>query len=163
MTSPLLVRKARGSILIITVILLAVLSIIGVAAVALSSQERTNASMKTHRDRLVACAQAAQALIKAELLRYGPGYLVSASEIPEITLPDGTVLRAGHYDEDGTVVVSTTVRTVPCKEQNSEEYLDLTNRDSFFSTSGSCYLIFARCIDPMDRELETEFGLNLLF
>lgn len=156
---------ARGSTLVLAMVLLAVLTVIGVAAVAISSQERTNAGIKTGRDRLVACAAAAQAVVWAEMLKYGPTFLpASGAAVPDITLPDGTRYRAGHYGENaGAVVVDTAVRTVPCKEGKSEEYVDLTNRDSAFMQGGNCYAITARCIDSQQRELEVEFGINKLF
>lgn len=154
---------ARGSTLLLAMVLLGVLSVIGVAAVALSSQERTNAAIKTHRDRLIACAQAAQGHIYAEMLNYGPSYFGSAQPVPEITLSDGTVLRAGHYGDTGIVSINTSFRPVSCKQSTTEEFVDLTNRDSYFSKIGSCFLIVARCVDDKGRELEVEFGMNKLF
>ena len=64
-----------GSVLVIAMILLAVLSIIGAAAVSLSSQERVNATAQTRVDFLNACANAAQAKIWAEMAQYGLSYL----------------------------------------------------------------------------------------
>jgi hypothetical protein len=156
--------RAPGSTLLVAMVLLAILSVIGVAAVTLSSQERTNASAKTHRDRLVACAAAAQAQIWAELLHYGPRLLGrSGLTVPARALPDGTQLLAGHYQDPDVVVVDTGVRQSDCKPLTAEDYVDLTNRDSFFTLSGSCFQITARCRDPQGRELEVEFGLNTLF
>jgi hypothetical protein len=155
---------ARGSTLLLAIILIGVLSVIGVAAVSLGSQERTNASVKTGRDRLAACASAAQAKIWDELLRYGPSFLGrSGRSVPALTLPDGSRLLAGHYRDPDVVVVDSAVRPTECKPLSSEDYVDLTNRDTFFSLSGSCFQVTARCKDGQDRELEIEFGLNLLF
>jgi Tfp pilus assembly protein PilX len=154
----------RGSTLVLAMVLLAVLTAIGVAAVALSSQERASAGLKTGRDRLQSCAVAAQGAIWAEMLKYGPSFLpASGAPVPEITLSDGTRLRAGHYGDTGTVVIDTAVRTVPCKDSKTEEYVDLTNRDSAFLRGGQCFAITARCVDPQGRELEVEFGMNKLF
>jgi len=154
----------RGSTLILAMVLLAVLTVVGVAAVALSFQERTNAALMTHRDRLVSCAAAAQAAIWKEMLVYGPTFLpASGGTIPEITLPDGTRYRGGHYGDTGTIVVNTSVRTVGCRNAGNEDYIDLTNRDGAFTTGGMCVAITARCLDPQDRELEVEFQINKLF
>lgn len=150
----------RGGTLLLVLVLLAVLSVIGVAAVSLGSAERTNAALKTHQDRLVACAQAAQASVWSEMLRYGPGYLGSPQPIPDLTLPDGTVLRGGHYRQTTGIVAKASARAVPCKSQQVEEFMDITNRDSFFSVAGGCFVIFARCVDSQGREMEVEFGLN---
>jgi hypothetical protein len=155
---------ARGSTLLLAIILLGVLSVIGVAAVSLGSQERTNASVKTGRDRLAACAAAAQAKIWEELLRYGPSFLGrSGRTVPALTLPDGSRLLGGHYRDPDVVVVDSGVRPTECKPLSTEDYVDLTNRDTFFSLAGSCFQITARCKDAQGRELEVEFGLNMLF
>jgi hypothetical protein len=156
--------RARGSTLLLAVILLGVLSVIGVAAVSISSQERANADVKMTRDKLAACAAAAQANVWAELLRYGPRFLSRAGlTVPAIRLPDGSKLLASHYGEPDVSVVDTGVYPSDCKPLNAEDFVDLTNRDTFFSLSGSCFRIVARCRDARGRELEVEFGLNTLF
>jgi hypothetical protein len=157
----------RGSTLLLAMVLLLVLSIIGVAAVSLGSGERASAGVKTHRDKMLACAQAAQAHIWAEILRHGQGYLLSSTAVPDLRLPDGTVLRAGHYRETTGLIAKTTVRAVRCKTPGERErFIDLTNRDAFFDEAGSCFQGFARCVDPRDREpieLEIEFLFNKIF
>lgn len=153
----------RGSTLLLAMVLLAVLSVVAVAAVSLSSQERINAATKTHRDRLVACAAAAQTRIWAEMLTWGPAYLDSNGTVPSVTLPDGTRLTAGHYGTPEPAVVSTVVRAVPCEAKASEAFVDLTNRDGSFLVSGTCYEIVARCVDAQNRELEVEFAINKIF
>lgn len=153
----------RGSTLLLAMILLLVLSVIGVAAVSLGSAERAGAGVKTQRDALVACAQAAHAVIWGQMGRAGSNYFRSASTVSDITLPDGTKFRAGHYDEASTIINVTGARAIPCKANNTEEFLDLTNRDTFFSLAGDCFLAYARCVDKQGRELEIEFGVNKVF
>lgn len=157
--------RPRGSVIIVAVVLLTVLAIIGVAAVSLSSQERQNAAVKSRRDVLVACAQASQAAVWAELLKFGPQYLGATTPIAsKITLSDGTQLTMGHYREDPAVtLVSQAVREVPCTRTEQPEVIDLTNRDNFIRLSGHCYLITAHCTDRASRELEVEFGINTIF
>jgi hypothetical protein len=155
-------RSARGSTFLLVIILVGVLAVIGVAAVTLSSQDRTNASVKSRRDSLAACASAAQAALWAELLKYGPRYLGSEKPSGTITLPDGTVLAMGHYDQT-TTVVSQTVRPVSCDSGQAEEFVDLTNRDSVLRLGGHCYQVAAHCRDITGRDLEIEFGINTLF
>lgn len=157
-------RSARGSTLLLVVILLGVLAIIGAAAVSLGAQERTNAAIKSRRDALAACAAAAQAALWAELLKYGPRYLGSDRAVGTITLPDGTRLSMGHYDQDpDTTVVNQAVRPISCDTGQAEEFVDLTNRDAVLRLGGHCYQVVAHCRDPMGRELEIEFGINTLF
>ncbi len=156
--------SARGSTLLLAIILLGVLAVIGVAAVALSSQERTNAAIKSRRDALVACANAAQAALWKELLMYGPRYLGSDKLAGTITLPDGTRLSMGHYGQDPTTtVVKQAVKPVACDSGQTEEFVDLTNRDAYLRLGGHCYHVVAHCRDTMGREFEIEFGINTLF
>ncbi len=109
MSHPLDTRP-RGSTLLLVVILLGVLAVIGVAAVSLGSQERTNASAKGKRDAVAACANAARMALWAELARYGSAYLTSSNPVGEIVLPDGTTLAApAHYASAG-------VRRAPGRE-----------------------------------------------
>ena len=60
-------RTPRGNTLLVAMILLTVLSLIGVASVRLSSEERNNAAAKSKVDFIEACANAAQAKIRAEM------------------------------------------------------------------------------------------------
>src|SRR6266498_1794844 len=68
-TSP---RKiARGAALPLAMILLGVLTVVGVAAVSLSTQERANAAAYSKMDAIYACANAATAKLWSELAIYG--------------------------------------------------------------------------------------------
>jgi hypothetical protein len=145
-------------------ILLAVLVVAGVAAVSLSSQERMNAGTKGKLDFALACANAAQAKIWSELTDHGLGYLGSTLQITPVTLPDGTVLAAGHYGASaGTVTVDKMVYQAECKSANPLAERDFTNTIVARTVGGNCYAIQARCIDPAGRETEVEFGLRFAF
>src|SRR5512138_1515136 len=158
-------RSARGSTLILVVILLAVLGVIGVAAVSLGSQERRNASAKTQRDRLYACASAARLKVWAELAKYGRGYFDSTNVPGSIALPDGTVLTApAHYDTASTVQVSSIVLKNTVKTSSAGMAMDLTNTFSFMQglNTATGYTVVAKCRDAAGRELEIEFVTSIL-
>jgi Tfp pilus assembly protein PilX len=154
--------KHRGSTLILVVVLLAVLSVIGVAAVSLGSQERINASAKGRRDAMAACASAARMALWAELARYGASYLTSTSPVGEIVLADGTTLAApAHYRDahtDGLPVVQI-VRTHRIVRSLAAKTVDLTNRMDAPQSQlgGTAYTVVARCRDARQREQEVEF------
>lgn len=163
MTSPLPSRPARGSTLLLAMILLAVLSLVGVAAVTLSMQERTNVAAKAKRDLQIACANAARIVVFAELARLGSSYLTSSEALPIFTLSDGTQLSQSHYDTPvGVTVVDITPSRVLPVSSDPKAYgtADLTNA---FTTKGiggsslSGYEVVARCQDPKGRQLEVEF------
>ncbi len=161
----------RGSTLLLAVVLLAVLSIIGVAAVSLGSQERQNASAKGKRDALFACAAAARVKIWAELAKYGRGYLESTNTPEQIQLADGTLLAApAHYSPtaDGVTVKDLVVK-YSVKMAGATAAVDLTNRMESLQilNEASAYRIVARCTVPSSspdtppRELEIEFVMSL--
>jgi hypothetical protein len=156
--------------LVVAMILLAVLSVLGVSAVSLSSEERRNAAAKARRDALQACARAAQAQVWAEVARYGPTYLRSGTPVlaPE-SLPGGVTVRApAHYStstpDTGSVQVNSVV--VQFDQGVSDGSLatasDLTNRAVAIDqlNSGKAYRVVARCKDSKGRELEAEFSMR---
>ncbi len=167
MKSP--IRKTpRGSTLILVVVLLAVLAAIGVAAVSLGSQERTNAAAKGKRDAVSACAHAARMALWAEIGKHSSGFLSSVDPVSDIVLADGTSLRApAHYTSAGTdgVAVTSLVRRFVVPRQGKGSTRDLTNRmDALMDTGkGTAYGVVARCRDPKGREVEVEFTTALTF
>jgi Tfp pilus assembly protein PilX len=166
--------RARGSMLVVAMILLAVLSVLGVSAVLLSSEERRNASSKARRDALEACARGAQAQVWAEVARYGPTYLKSGTFVaaPD-TLPGGMSVRAPAHYSDATInatpdggdirVDSVVVQFDQGVSDGSVATAsDLTNRAVAIDQlgSGKAYRVVARCRDGKARELEVEFSMR---
>lgn len=167
-------RTARGNMLVIAMILLAVLSVLGVSAVTLSSEERRNAAAKARRDALQSCARAAQARIWAEVAKYGPTYLRSGTLVaaPD-ALPGGVTARApAHYspgdpsspeDESAVAVDSVVVQFDQGVSDGSlATASDLTNRAVAIDQigSGKAYRVVGRCRDAKGRELEAEFSMR---
>jgi len=152
----------RGSTLLLVVVLLAVLAVIGVAAVSLGSQERVNAAAKGKRDAVVACANAARMAIWAELAKFGSAYMQSSSPVGDLVLADGTKLAApAHYTSAGTdaLPVVQIIRTHSVVRGLASKTGDLTNRMDApqDALGGTAYTIVARCKDPKGRESEVEF------
>lgn len=140
--------RQRGSTLLIAMIMLAVLSVIGAAAVLLSSQERSNASTVAHLDALNACAQAAQAKLWAEVARNGTSVLQSALQVKTMTLPDGTKLAPAHVDQnvDSTSVswkqiAITLIGASPSSEED-------TGNKIISQGVGQTIRVYARCATP---------------
>lgn len=157
----------RGSTLIVTVILLTVLAVLGIAAVSLGSRERVNAAGKGKRDALYACANSARLQIWAELAKYGRGYFDTTNPPSTLTLPDGTTLIApAHYAKH--MAPSMTVKDIVLRNsvQTSSTQIatDLTNTFDFMQglTHATAYTVFARCRDSQGRELEVEFVTSLV-
>lgn len=152
----------RGSTLVLTTILLLVLTLIGVAAVRLASQERINAASKGTRDQLVACANAARLQLWAEISRVGPAYLKGESAAVDINLPDGTTLTTpAHFsfaNKDARPIVEL-VSLTPMFTGKAGGGGDMTNKmvDPRKLQGSLGNRILARCRDPKGRELLVEF------
>jgi hypothetical protein len=153
--------QERGSALVMTMILIGVLLVIGVATVSLSSQERNNAGAKARLDFARACGNAAQGQIWSELAAAGLGYLGSNATISPLRLADGTQLAAGHYGADaGSVTVSNIVFSTQATGSNPLADRDYTSSIVARSIGGTVYAIQARCIDPSGNEVEVEFAVR---
>ncbi len=162
-------QAARGSSLVLAMILLGVLAVIGVAAVQLGSQERVNAAGKARRDLMLACAHAARAQLWIELTRGGSTYLQSETALPPVLiLPDGTELQSPSAptwsDKDGQPIAKL-IELVTLNLPTEAAIRDLTNTMTGGRGPGSKgNRILARCRDAKGRELSVElntrFALN---
>lgn len=152
-------RIARGSALVVSIILIGVLTVIGVAAVSLSTQERANAASQGRVDAIYACANAAIAKLWSEIAARGTGLAGSTATVTSIRLPDGTVLTApAHYDTFAggpTPQVGAGVRSsLSYGQQKKEDNLSNAMRPTV--PVGQAQILNAHCKDPNGRELEVE-------
>jgi hypothetical protein len=155
----------HGSTLLLTIILLLFVTVIGIAAVKLSAQDRVNAASKQRRDEMMACANAARLQLWAEIARQGPAYLRSDAAAGQIVLADGTELRAPARSSaegaDGTPIAEL-VELVPVVTQTGQVQRDQTNgmarpRADKRGGDGNGNRLLARCKDAKGRELFVEF------
>ncbi len=158
-TSP---RSARGSSLVFTVVLLAVLSVIGAAAVALSAEERISASEKSQYAALVECANAAQAKLWADMGLYGMRY--QQIQVSSIKLPNGMELVApAHYGWTGTPAqtAADVISIGPAGGIDPGGDSDATNRIVNQGSQGTAgNYMTARCKDAQGREHEVEVAFK---
>jgi hypothetical protein len=155
----------RGSTLLLTMILLLVLTAAGVAAVSITGLERENAAIQSRYQKLVECGSAAQAVIWAQLARYGTNYIGSGMPIGKLTLPDGTQLAAPiHYDQDAATAfanISYTVQSGGGGQGTAD--VDCTNKLCGQTGGGNPVLIVARCTDPSANGRQYEVELSFAF
>jgi hypothetical protein len=152
----------RGSTLLLTIVLLLVLTVMGVAAIKLGTQERVNAAAKEKRDFLVACANAARIQVWSELAKQGADYLESPDLPGTIILADGSRLTApsaptGSPKDGKSVGDLIEVRTLLTTKQAAG--MDMTNRivNPQDQSRSAGNVIVTRCRDPKGRELYVEF------
>jgi hypothetical protein len=153
----------RGSSLVIAVILLGVMSVVGAAAVTLSSSARKMASGKAQVDGLSACAQAAQARIWAEITKYGPSALSSTAQVSSITIGGNTLTSPAHYDFDpgAAPMIKDVVFTGSASGGEGLSNRDMTN--SFAGSrvgKGQAYGLVAHCKDEHGRQYEVELTVR---
>jgi len=156
---------ARGSTLLLAVILLAILAFVGVTAVRLGSQERVNAAAKGRRDMLVACANAARFQLFRALSASGPGYMQSTVVPTTVTLPDGTELTApaaptGSAKDGGTVADIVKIEQLLSAKATATRDLTNTIVSSRTLSNSQGYAVLARCRDDKGRELLAEFTIK---
>lgn len=154
----------RGNTLIIAMIMLTVLSIIGVAAVSLSTQERRNAGAAKEQDAAVLCANAAQAKLWAEISARGTGYLskTNTMTVTSIKLIDGRQLWApAHFGSTTTTPVGSGVGTGSAGSSTGlATDVNVSNTMLGGTGSGAGTWFTARCVDDNGREHEVEFGFR---
>ncbi len=157
--------SARGAALPLALILLGVLTVIAVAAVSLSGQERVNAGSYSRIDFVNQCANAAQAKIWSELAA-NSGYLSAPVTVSYVKLKDGTKLTSpAHYDQSASALVRDVVLQVQSGSGGAagtgpKGEQDCTNGKCGLVPLGSTQLIMAHCVDSRGRELEIELGIK---
>ncbi len=155
-----------GGTLIIALILLAVLSVLGVAAVSLASRERQHAAGKARVDALLACAQAARAQVWAEVARYGPGYFRSprALDAPIELSGYGQLAAPAHYDSTTAMHVDQVVAAIDkaASDGATAPLVDLTNGAPGGESllGGPAYRMSARCTNSRGNSFEVEFSMR---
>ncbi len=166
--------RPRGSTLILAMIMLAVLSVVGVAAVSLSAQERANAGAQVSYQALQRCAQAAQAKLWADAAVLGLNYFAAGNTliVTSITLPDGRQLWApAHYGTAaGTPVTQGMSQLCAGSSDAVSGEVDFTNKlgaggkTPCAGGSTAATSVVARCLitggDGITREHEVEVGFR---
>jgi hypothetical protein len=165
--------RSRGSALIVTMIILAVLTMVGMSSLQLAQADSVTVNRQLTYRTLVACAEAAEKKLWAEYAVQGG----SLQQVTPLIVPGtqvtpggkGTVLSIGHYDADQagpTVPVQfneLSFKALPAAAM-SGGIQELDQSNTFRSSLlGQPYLVVAHCRDARDRQYEVElvvrFGL----
>jgi hypothetical protein len=154
-------KIARGAALPLALILLGVLTVVAVAAVQLSSQERQNAVSYSRLDAVYACANAATAKLWSEIAVSGTTLGGATQLVSSITLSDGTKLTApAHYDTTtGGVTVGQMVASSASSASSAPE-TSMENKGVPTVAPGQTYSFTVTCQDANGRAFEIELGLK---
>jgi type II secretory pathway pseudopilin PulG len=158
-------RSARGSALILSVLVMLVVAIIGVAVVRFASREVAGATAARKAQALAACADAGRQAIVAQFKALGlPPVSLQAMNMP---VDATTRLLGGHFDTQGVQV--TQVVNLPSSSFGPDPggVQDISNRVLVTGGGGKPLKVVVHCQqagitgDPTSgRQLEVEFGIR---
>lgn len=160
----------RGSALLITLIALAVLMLLVVAAIQFTSTNREGAGSKLRGDELASCAESARRTLMQQLT--GANLTASlqdqTAKFPTVTLVDQAILSdrstvgLGHYSgADGgssstnPAISTITADTIPGSTKDARDMSNTIAAQS--GLGGSPYRVIMTCRDRGGRETEVEF------
>lgn len=151
---PSRLRRDRGSALLVSIILMLVLAIVGLALVNRTTAEMEAVGAKRHHDLSVGCADAARQLLYSQFRLFGKApQTLSLQQV----VGDRTLLT-GHYD------VTTKITSVQPLAQGNQvvSIRDIANRNTSAATGGAPYRMSVVCSDKNQpsRQVEIEFLLS---
>jgi hypothetical protein len=154
--------RARGSSLLVTLIALAVLTIVAVGAIAFTGQNREASAVMARGERSNACADAARKYLLSKLRLTGVSV---ASLTLDTQLPDDPVasrrsrLTTSHYD------IAAGVDTIGVAAAGSVSFSrnqtrDVANVIASSTLGGTPYRVVVKCRDSSGREEEVELAIR---
>lgn len=152
--------KARGSALLVTLIALAVLMLIVVAAVQFTGTNREGAGSKLRSDELTACAESARRYLTAQL-QVADQPLAGAVDmqiVDQSAVSERTSLQMAHYDQTDAGMANFAPVSGQMMGSTRKGARDLANSAPSQTTlGGSYYRVVMKCRDRGARESEVEF------
>jgi hypothetical protein len=153
-------RAVRGNALLMTLVALAVLMMIVVAAIQFTGTNREAAMSKGRSDELQACATTARKLLLSKLRTFGvnTGTLQLNTAIPDsLTAGSEKIMRTGHYDSTSPEPV---IVKLDAKVMGSSrgQLRDMANTLAGSTLGGEYYRVVVTCLQPnSSAQSEVEF------
>jgi type II secretory pathway pseudopilin PulG len=158
-------RNQRGSALVMSVIVVLVIAIIGVAVVRFASREVAGATASRKTQALVACADAGRQVLLSQFKALG----LSPVSLTALNLPldANTNVVGGHYGELGVQVTQVVNLPGTAFGPDPGTVQDISNRVMVTGGGGKPLKVIVHCQqggiggDPATgRQLEVEFGVR---
>lgn len=145
-------RTERGSTLIVTVVLLAVLTIVAAGLVQRSETALESVNAVRHYDSSVSCADGARELLLSQFRAFN----VDPASLSLDTTIGNRRLVSGHYDQFGVKSVRP-LAGAGAIAQNS--VMGMANKSAAVSLGGAPYVFTVVCTDStgVGRQTEVEF------
>jgi type II secretory pathway pseudopilin PulG len=152
----------RGSSLILSLVVVLVISVIGVAMIRFASLELAGATAGRQHQELVACAEAGRNLLLSQFKLLGtPPPLIQPLNV---ALDGRTQVKGGHYDDANVNVIQVTPLDIRSPGPSRPSSINWRIRSS--SLGGTPYKVVVHCQVGGDgtpasgRQLEVEYGLR---
>jgi hypothetical protein len=157
-------RRARGSALLTSVIVLLVVTVISVGILRYSSRELAGASAASREQALVACAESARQLLVSRF--HALGLQPTAIDALNVALDGNTRAVGGHYDSGGIQIAQVTYLPESAFGP-SDRVRDIANIIALAGQGGRPMKVVVHCrrggsnADPASgSQLEVEFGVR---
>ncbi len=157
-------RSQRGSVLLMSAIVVVAIAIIGVAVIRFASREVAGATSARKQMALVACADAGRQLILSQFKALGNAPVsLTALNVP---MEANTRVVGGHFDTEGVQVSQVTYLPEVAFGPDRGVVQDITNRVVGTGGGGRPVKVVVHCQQAGDgtpgsgRQLEVEFGLR---
>jgi hypothetical protein len=155
-------RHPRGSALLIAIISVLVITVISVAILRFAGRESVGASAAAHEQALVACAEAARLQLMGQF--HALGFQPSALTALNVPLSATTSAQGGHYDTQvGNIVIDQVTYLPESAAGPTSAARDLTGISSLIGQGGKPMKVVVHCQDGVlggGRQLEVEFGIR---
>ncbi len=160
-------RTPRGSALLLTMIVVVVITVLGIAMIRFASRELAGATATRQNDALVSCAEAGRQLILSQFR----STTISPASLTALNLPisgQGTARAVGGHIDSNVQVQQVVVLPSGTFGASRNAVRDLSNIIAGAgSLGGTPYRVIVHCQDHGDpatptsgRQLEVEFGLR---
>lgn len=147
-------HRARGSTLIVTVVLLTVLTIVAVGLVRRGDTTIEAVNAKRHYDASVSCAEGARELLLSKFRAFN----VNIADLQLDLSMGGQRLTSGHYDDFNIKSVKPLAGTGAISQENA---MGMANRSAAVPLGGTPYVFTVVCSDTSGgRQTEVEFFIR---
>ena len=164
-------RSQRGSSLIVSMLVITILTVIGVAMVRFAAREQAGALATTRQAALVACARAAAHVLQSQ---FGLGVApTDPLDLPigDQTERDSVRILGGHIDQDSTSVsnlkdIQVVGLRLSSASGSQQRVMDITNRVVGLGAGGGVRKVLAHCQigdksgPTTGRQIEVELAIQ---
>lgn len=151
-------RHDRGSALIISMILMVVLAVVGLAVVKRTTSEVDAVASKRHWDRAMSCAEGARQMLLSQFRAYG----VNLQSLQLSKVVGDQTYASGHYDSFNVATVTNAGGT-PGGAVGSDAANRITRRSGGLGGQGFRFTVVCSDNSAPTHQQEVEFLVNFGF